>query len=201
MSSYADNTNAPTADDVYAESKLPWRRLGYPDATSIEHLILDAVGYVTWITGRYFSDFGYPQGIDGAEPIAAEPVLTRGLRRAVRMRAEQLAKQDQPGYIDTATDDLIASFSAGPYSESRRDPTRRGEQRILNMWPGLNDLLWQLMTEERFEYWRLILGMANAPAFSVEEVDWSLVGKSALFEASGAASMAPYPNLGTAWWS
>lgn len=205
---------APTPDEIFEQSKLRWARLGYRDPLDLTDTVEDAVGYVTWITGRYFDDFvpAVIVGDDGGAVnynytpvrIALAPELIRIMKVAVRMRVEQLVKQEQPGYIDTATDDLISSMSVGSYSESRRDTSslrggRQAQRQLLNSWPELNDRLMQLMTDERREYWNMVLNNVYAPSFSIEEVDWSLVGKDAAFSPL-ADVHAPTPNLGYPWW-
>lgn len=195
---------APTSDWVYGKSRLRWSRLGIASAADLDEVLEDAIGYVTWITGRYFSDF-IPTAITGLDsgpvstsytpvPIVDTPELIRLFWKVVRMCVEQEVMQSQRGYVDTVTDDGIASFTAGPYSESRKDPTRRGEQKMLNSWPGLNSLLWQLMTDDRREYWNMVLGGANVPAFSIEEVDWGLIGRVGAFPGFGDP-MAPTPPI------
>lgn len=89
----------------------------------------------------------------------------------------------QEDYQETANDDVIASFSAGPYSETRYDPNRRGESRSLNSNPALAELLWILLlttvafpdpaVDGMYDMWRSLLGGVNAPAFEITQVDWA----------------------------
>lgn len=207
----ADAT-APTAQEIFESSKVKWPTLGVADAAEIDETVEDAIGYVTWITGRYFSDFvpvGNAENFDAAVYSAFTPValgltphLIRMARRAVRMRVEQEVYQDQPGYISTASDDVVQSFSAGPYSETRAQTStlrggRQAAKLLLNSSPSLNDLLMQLMTDERREYWNMVLGGGYLPSFMVEEVDWSLVGKTPIFPSLAGD---PATALGPTWW-
>lgn len=174
----------PTSDDVYAASKVKWRKLGVNEAADLDDAVIQSAAYLAVMTGRYFSDWPVPATIEGALSVNGTPEWIPLMRQAHRMRVEQIVSQQQPGYVATVTDDVIQSMSVGGYSETRRDPTRRGEEKTLNLWPGLNDLLWALMTPERYDYWIAYTSGAHAPAFSVEEVDWSMIGKDAFYGGS-----------------
>lgn len=212
---FETDASAPTSQEIFDSSKVKWGPLGYSDAGQIDDLTEDSIGYVTWITGRYFSDFvpvGNAENFDSAVysaftpvPLVGTPHLIRLARRAVRMRVEQEAYQDQPGYIDTASDDVIQSFTAGAYSETRRDTStlrggRQAQRLLLNSSPSLNDLLMQLMTDERRDYWNTVLGGGYLPAFMVEEVDWSLVGKTPIYPSLAGDPASPLPSMGAMWW-
>lgn len=194
---------APTPDEIFEKSKLKWRKLGYPSATDIEEQVAQALAYVSIVTGRYFDPAStyLPLMANYLEaPVALNSTgeaLYLLAKQAVRMRTEQIVMQEQAAYIDTITDDAIQSFSAGPYSETRRDPTRRGEQKALNTWGGLNELLWLLMTGERYDYWVSNLTGTHTPDFVVEEVDWSLIGKSFPFGSaySAVSSVPPWNDM------
>lgn len=186
--------NAPTEQEIYASSKLRWSKFKITGAQDLEEPLLEALSYITTMTGRYFVDWPAPGSFSDAMSLAATPELIVLARQATRMRVEQIVEQKQPGYIDTATDDVISGMSVGAYSETRRDPTRRGEEKILNLWPALNDLLWVLMTPERYDYWIAYITGKSAPAFSVEEVDWALVGKDLLW-GPFVGPYDPWPSL------
>lgn len=172
---------APTSDAVFNASRLKWQKLGVTSSTDLDEALMQSIAYVTTVTGRYFSDWPVPTSFDGPLPINTSPELVPMLRQVVRMRVEQIIEQEQPGYISTVTDDSLLSMSVGSYSETRRDPTRRGEEKILNLWTSLNDLLWTLMTPDRYDYWLSYTSGIHAPAFQVEEVNWGLIGKDAVF--------------------
>jgi hypothetical protein len=91
--------------------------------------------------------------------------------------SQQLAMQATPEYLETLSDfDHIQSFSAGPYSETRRSPGDAMKARMLNAWPWLSDLLWRMLTPDQYDYWISFFSGDNAPAFAVTEVDWSDTG-------------------------
>lgn len=200
---------APTSDDIYAMSKAKWRQLGITASTDLDNYVLQATAYVIEMTGRYFSDwpapvyeedggaaldiYGFAMSAGAALPISGTPVKAPLMIQAVRMRTEQLVFQAQEGYLDTVTDDAIQSFSAGPYSETRGDASRRGEEKTLNAWRGLNDLLWTLMTEDRYSFWLSFITGAHTPAFAVEEVAWDLIGKDYGIGRIGSGNV-PYWN-------
>lgn len=147
----------PDAASVRVMSKVNFDDLGYSDDTDLQVVVDQANAYFEWVTGRPL-DTTMPSGL---APLAAQ---------AVRMRSEQVAFQAQEDYVDTATDDVISSFSAGTYSETRRDPTKRI---LVNSWGALNDLLWMAMTPEKYDYWQELLSGVIAPSFEITEVAWS----------------------------
>ena len=148
---------APTSSDVRGWSKVDFADRGFevplmvaPDLgpDPLDVVVVQAVAYVWAVTGRDF---------------ASMPVELLDLaRQAVRMRVEQQVMEQQDDAVESASDGL-SSFSAGNYSETRIDPTKRGSVKILNAWGALADVLWLLMTGERYEYW---VGFLS-------EVDWS----------------------------
>jgi hypothetical protein len=166
---------APTAEEVIAASRVDFPLEGYPDAESLEPIVLNATDWLTYITGRRYSD---TQTDEYAE-------IERTMDLAVRMRTEQIVMQSRADNVETAGDfDLLTSFSAGAYSESRRELARpKADQRPLNPWPALNDLLWLLLglypgevnqtVTDRMEYWEELLGADDvAPAWEIIEVNW-----------------------------
>lgn len=167
----------PDAAAIRAMSQVDFASRGFTDATPdpLQVKVDEAVAYLTAVTGRTYTN---PEPPDIVLPV---------LNATLRMRVEQLVMQSQDDVVETAGDfDLIASFTAGAYSETRRDI---GEsKRVLNPWPALEEMLWLLMTstpaetaaggnaavDERRDYWRWVLGIAPpAPAWSMVEVDWS----------------------------
>lgn len=160
----------PTAADIRAMSKVDFDALGYGDDSDLQVVVDQALAYLTWVTARPFDDTMPPP----LEPIALQ---------ASRMRTEQVAFQSQEDYVETGTDDVVGSFSAGRYSETRHDPLRKGESRALNSWPALNELLWLLLgtsaaypndaVDAQRAYWMELLTGVVAPALAITEVDWS----------------------------
>jgi hypothetical protein len=146
-----------------------------PDVDPVQPFVDEAVAYVQTVTWRTL-DATMPSG------------LAAIALRAVALRAAQTSVQDDDDYVGTVNDDSIASFSIGPYSETRRDSsTLRGgrspAQERLNAWPALEQALWLLLSlqpgetnalvDERRDYWRSMISGINAPAFSLTEVDWT----------------------------
>jgi hypothetical protein len=170
-----------TAADVRRRTaSVEWDELGYPEPDPevqppapdpLDEVVLDATAYVATVTGRYWDGTPIPTLASGAFPV----LLTAGeehlYAQAVRMRTVQVAYQEQGDYGESASDDVVTSFSAGSYSETRE--SKRGESKALNTWPALNSLLWLLMTTDQYDYWMgLVTGVA-APATLVTETDWS----------------------------
>lgn len=168
---------APTIQLIRAWSDLDFVRFGYPDdATGNARLQLQvdrALAYLGYVTGRQYVD---PQ-------TDVFPLVKTALDQAVQMRTEQVVLALASDQLETAGDvDMIASFSAGPYTESRKDTLAQPERRALNPWPALNDLLWMLLglfpgedndrVMERFDYWRYLLSGITAPAWQTVEVNW-----------------------------
>lgn len=153
----------PTASDVRTWSRIDFGALGYPEATPdpLQVLVDRAAAYVGGVTGRVASDF--PTG----DPLI--PVV----EQAVQLRTEQLAYESQEDYVETAADDVVQSFSAGNYSETRVDPLKRAAMHTLNANPALERALWLCMTPDKQDEWTALLGGAHVPAVNVAEVDWS----------------------------
>lgn len=159
-----------TAAEVREWSKVDFAGLDYPVPDSgpdpLQRLVNRAIEYVVRVTGHAFV------------PIPAE--LRYTWEEAVQRRVEQLAFKAQEDEAETAGDfELINNFSAGAYSETRRDLGATEKARQINPWPLLNDLLWALATDESrdewLEYWDTASGK-TAPAFDVTEMDWDYMG-------------------------
>lgn len=151
---------APTAAEIRSWSKLGFGELGYADDVSLGRLVARATAAFVRITG---------QTLETVQP-ADVPLV----EQAIQGLTEQLAFQTQQDNLETLSDfDLIQSFSAGPYSETRRSPEAAMKARMLNAWPWLNELLWGLLTPDRYDYWVGHFGGGNAPAFGVTEVAWN----------------------------
>ncbi len=164
----------PTAADIRAISQVNFDGLGYPEGSPdpLDVVVDMAVAYIENVTARDYDD-AQPAGYDSL------------MLQAARMRTEQIVYESQEEHAETAGDvDLISGFSAGSYSESRRDTQAMGTgARALNPWPALERLLWLLLTlapgetndavEDRYSYWRSMLGYAPDPAWSIVEVDWA----------------------------
>jgi hypothetical protein len=144
-----------------------------------------AATYVEIVTGQPATDTDgvlIPPSMATAENPVSDVVLRTLIGQAVQMRCEQVLFQAQNGYVDDATDDVVASLSVGGFSQSKVDSTRRGEQRSLNSWRALADLLWLIMTFERYCYWIVVIGGAAGagaqmpPSWSFENMLWPDAG-------------------------
>jgi hypothetical protein len=150
---------APTAAEILAASQFDFPTAGYADEAALEPLVAAGGSLLTTITGLEWADITPAQ----------EPLVLL----AVRGMTEQLAMQSTPEYLETLADfDLIQSFSAGPYSETRRSAEDAMKARKLNAWPWLSDLLWQLLTPDKRDEWLAYFEGENAPAFAVTEMEW-----------------------------
>jgi hypothetical protein len=163
-----------TATEMREWSLLPFDQLGITDDVLLQQKIDRAAGYVFSITGLSYSTVETaPLAMGSDDP----EMVTDLVQQAIQMRTEQVVIQSQRDYIESAGEnDVIQSFSAGLYSESRRDPTRRGEQKSINTWPALDALLWMLMTPDRFTWWQEYISGVPAPNWTVQSVDWRTPG-------------------------
>ena len=169
----------PTAATIRASSQVDFGSLGFPDGGDPDPLqapVDQATSYITWVTGRTWDN-----------PLPMDPMTVPIMDQAAQMRTEQIVYQDSADNVETAGDyDMIQSFTAGSYSETRRELEK--PPRMLNPWPALDRLLWLLLSQtpaeiaaggngpvqDRFDYWRWVLGMAPVPpAWETIEVDWA----------------------------
>lgn len=157
--------DAPTAEDIRAWSKLDFTELGFSSDPDLQRVI-DVAG-ATFIK------------ITGQDLAAVDPAIEPLVNQAFRGLTEQQALEQQRDYLETLGDfDLIQQFSAGPYSETRRDPGEAFKARLLNAWPWLSNLLWQLLTPTQYDYWIEFFAPQEIPAFAVTEVEWGFYGWS-----------------------
>jgi hypothetical protein len=149
---------APTAAEVKAASEVDAITTATP--AKLDRLVAIANSSFQKITGLKFAD------VDPDD----EPIVTQ----AVTGLAEMTSYQTSPEYIETLADfDLIQSFNAGPYSETRRSAEDARKARLLVAWPWLSDILWNLLTPDKYDYWVSFFSGQNAPAFNYTEVDWT----------------------------
>lgn len=162
----------PTATDFTNWTNLRLPRFGYSDVARLQPILDRATGYIVYMTGQKLDALD-PSLNPGMTAADLEPLV----QQAIQMRAEQVILQSQQGHAVSAADnEVVSGFTAGPYSEQRRDPQRKGEQRSINTWPALDELLWMLMTPERFAFWwAYVTGQPIADTW-VEEVDWRALG-------------------------
>lgn len=156
--------DTPTVTSIQTWSKVPFDTLDAPFTDDdLTVALARAIAYIQFVTGRT---------LDGTMPAEFASLA----EQATQMRVEQLVFQAQPDYVETGSDDQIATFSAGGYSETRRGPNDRAKAEAgrippINSWPSLNEMLWFLATEDKRDYWRTELG-ENTPGFEVTEMDW-----------------------------
>lgn len=155
--------DAPTPADIKGWSKLNFAEKGFSTDDDIQRLIDIAGSLLTNITGQTYADMP-PEMVPMAE-------------MAIRGFTEQLAFEQQVDYLETLADfDLIKSFGAGPYNETRRDPGEAFKARMLNAWPWLSDLLWKMLTPDKYDYWIEFFAPQEVPAWAVTEVEWGFTG-------------------------
>lgn len=116
-----------------------------------------AAAYIEFVTGQPATDSTLallPTAI-GLQPTSGALRIT--VIKAIQMRSEQTLFQAQNSYIDDATDDVVASISVGSFSQSKFQQLRAKQEKKLNSWGALSDLLFQLMTPDRFAWWAVFL--------------------------------------------
>lgn len=160
--------NAPTVEEIQAVTQVPeLRDLTEAQAAARIAFANAAFSNVTW---RAFAD--RPIAAVETEPVPGgyEPLVLE----VVRGLAESSALDATEDTVATLSDfALIASFSAGPYSETRRSLDEMYKARMVHPWPWVNALLWDLMTEDRMEAWLFFFDPSRTPpAFETTEVDW-----------------------------
>lgn len=148
---------APTAEQVQGWTKVTdFANAADADA---ERYVARANAAFRRITGLRFED------VDSDDVPLVE--------QAVQGLSESIFYDNTEDRLETLSDfDLIKSFGAGPYNETRRGPEEAMKARLLHPWPWLSSLLWQLLTEDKYDYWMEFFG-GNAPASEIIEVDWS----------------------------
>ena len=152
---------APTAADVRGWTKLDLDELGYGDDSSLQVLVDRSVSNFTNITGQVLS--------------ALPDSLVPSAQEAIQGLVEQTVFRAQEDNLETLSDfDLISSFSAGGYSETRRSPDEMMKAKMINAWPWLNELLWQLLTPDKYDYWMAYFSGSFGPSFEVTPVNWGL---------------------------
>lgn len=171
--------DVPTAADVrtWTPASIEWDALGFPegDPDPLALTVAQANTYVAWTIGRRLQEI-----TPTTDPYVD---LTPVVEQAIAMRTYQIVVQNSEDYLDTLGDfDLIQSFTAGGYSETRRSGVRltRGGSEAgvpeVNPWPPLNQLLWLAMSDDRRDDWRFWISGITPPAWEIEEVSWGGYG-------------------------
>lgn len=146
-----------TPADIDLWSQVDFPSLGFETDAKLQVLIDRAIEDVMNITGRTLE--GMPTTLDA----------TAGL--AIQLRVEQLAYQAQPDYVETLADfDLLASFSAGPYSEQRRGLGEAMEAKVLSSNPTLHGVLFGLLTDDKRDDYLAFLSGEPRPWLTFAEI-------------------------------
>jgi hypothetical protein len=156
----------PTVDELKTWSRVDFASLDEPYSDEdLEIRLVRAEDYLTAYTGR---------AMDATMPAP----LVHIAEEAIQLRVEQICFQEQSDYVETSNDNLIQSFSAGNYSETRREPGRTRYAGAttgipeLNPNESLNRDIWLLCTPEMQDYWRYITQGQGGVAIETTEVDW-----------------------------
>lgn len=174
----------PTPEDLTEASLVDFDALGFDSEPKLQRLLNVGLSLVkrytdqTWAEGGVFAPVA-PLG-EGDEPLVMEAVLSL---------VEWLAFRKQEDVIETLGDfDLISSFSAGSYSESRRSGKDSQEANRAM----LRGLLWPIMSPDKQDEWIQLETGVNAPSFEVTEVDWSGGSSMSSYDSDAAE---PYPSF------
>lgn len=156
---------APTVDEVQARSAF---LAGRADA-ELAPLVSEAAGLVSALTGR---DIGVVAAGGGDSPTGCgwEDVpgwLVPVAQRAVTYLVESLLRSTSEAAASHRGDRLLASFSAGPYSESYFAPDVAAKAQTLHPDPAVAAVLWALATECVRRYWLAIWGVIGPPAAGI----------------------------------
>jgi hypothetical protein len=164
----------PTAANIRAASKLDFCEYGYAVANDANpgglQEIVDQAESMFWrVTG---------QTLDEITPNAPGSNLSPGpaplVRRVITGMTEHFVMAGSPDTLDTQSDwDLIQSFSAGPYSETRRGAADMMQGRMLFPVPWISMALWSLCSFERYSFWIQFFSGVNMPAWETGDVFWT----------------------------
>jgi hypothetical protein len=155
--------------------------------------MIEAAAYVSSVTARAIF---FPSGGETAfgcsyedVPPELQPLALRAIRMALEI--ESVAAESRADVIEQREGGL-ASFSAGPYSESYFQPGSSSSQGLspelaMNGDPALSRALWGLLTPCARTYWLNTLDPTRpqAPAASLESYDW--FPESHLYPPGGSA--------------
>jgi hypothetical protein len=147
----------PTSATIrtWTPTTVDYAALGYPEGTPdpLQTLVEESLAQLRRFTGWALADVA----------VEDEPLF----RRAAWMLTYLAAAEVTEDRLDTLADfDLLKSFGAGNYNETRRDLGELAKARMLVPWPSLNTLLWDLMTDEARDKWEDYFG-TDRPAFEL----------------------------------
>lgn len=161
-----------TSSQFRALTRVKQSRLGIAWGQPNAELLLQteltrAAAYVEFVTGQPAMDTTMTLQATMSATLSTAS-LSSLLMQAIQMRTEQVTFQSQNSYVDDATDDVVTTFSVGGYSQSKTDPTRRGEEKSLNTWQALANVLWACMTPDRFYFWEAFLSSDPTIGFGAQ---------------------------------
>lgn len=173
----------PTAAQIREWSDVDFDSLGngfLSRGTNLQRLINTQAQFLEWATGQTFA--AMPTG------------FTSLAEQAMIWLTENAAQQSTADISETMGDwALIQSFSAGPYSESRRSMDELRKSGLIVGDPRIHGLLWAMLTDDRRDAWLEWLTGVIAPAFEVTEVDWQGTYDPLLPQARGVWADEVYP--------
>jgi hypothetical protein len=149
----------PTAAQIREWSKVDFDALGFDTDEALARLVRLAVAQVTRWTGQFWN---VETGVysDLAPALGSEPLAEDLVQKFV----EWEAFRKQEDRAETMADfDLLSSFSAGGYSETRRSGKDAMEAQVAT----LKALLWPVMSYEAQEAWIEMIGGPPAPALEI----------------------------------
>lgn len=175
---------SPTAEWVVENSNVSFDQTGFGDTVKLERLVAVARRVVARYTGQgWLPDDTFAPTVPLGpldEPLVADVVLKYVEFAAFRASAD---------VAETLSDfDLISSFSAGSYSESRRN----GKDAAEAARAVLKNLFWPIMSPDKQDEWIAQDAGVNPPAFAITEVNWAGQGPANQEGVVGADSL-PYP--------
>lgn len=152
----------PTATDLALWSLVDFSSLGFSNPARLQVYIDRATAEIVNLTGRDLLSLN----------MTDDPNLIPLMQQAIQIRTEMLVHQAQPDYVDTLSDfDLIGSFTAGPYSEQRRSPGEAVQARTLSQNPVLHELLFNLLTDDKYDDYLLWVQGQFLPALMFTTLD------------------------------
>lgn len=171
--------NVPDGADVRAWTPITvdWSDYGYDEADDdpLDQPAAMAASTFSIITGHSWATI--ESSLDTVSPPLTDTDLLPVVQRIVAGLTLMQVAQSQPDYLETLADfDLIQSFSAGAYSETRRSPGDALKARMLVAWPWLSDALWSIMTPDKYDEWVERITGVPRPASAVTEVAWNAYG-------------------------
>lgn len=139
--------------------------LGYPegDPDPLQARVDESVAMLRRFTGWALADV----------VVEDEPLF----KRAITLLTYLSAAETTVDRLDTLADfDLLKSFGAGSYNETRRDPDEMFKARMLVPWAALNTLLWDLMTDDARAKWDEFFAGGMVPSFAIGNEAWLMTG-------------------------